>query len=184
MTSLVFDQARLRRALLGFGLVLLCGGAVWVGIAAGLVESSPTTPPKVYIVTTVQDTAGACTPLDGIGYACPSLRAAIDEANGHPNMDRIEFDLPLPSTITLTGPLEITEGVIIDGPTEGTLTLDGQNSTRHFTIRRPCYYGGSLSVRISNLTLINGHQERQPYGACYAPGGSILFSQGEDCSSA
>ena len=53
-----------------------------------------------------------------------TLRAAIEEANFHPNQDGINFALPTPATINLTlGQLEITSNVYIAGPGARKLTI-------------------------------------------------------------
>jgi len=79
-----------------------------------------------------------------------SLRAAIAEANLDGRVDTIVFDESLNGqTITLENELLITEGVVIDGPGPGLLTLDGNDTVRIFRII-------DANAMINGLTLTRG----------------------------
>jgi len=84
-----------------------------------------------------------------------SLRQAVlDAVDG----DEITFDASLfDTTITLNSDIDISQNIQITGIAGNVITLDGNNSNRHFDIN-------GATVEISNLTLTNGNA---------SPGGSI-----------
>ena len=57
-----------------------------------------------------------------------TLRQAIQDANAAPGEDTITFDLPDPSTITLTNNITITDDLRIEGPGRTALTLTNPTS--------------------------------------------------------
>ena len=77
-----------------------------------------------------------------------SLRQAVLDAT---DGDEIIFDpLLFDSTIVFGSEISITQDIQITGIEGNVITLNGDGSTRHFTI------SGGATVGISNLTLING----------------------------
>jgi CSLREA domain-containing protein len=145
MTSLMYDQTRLRRALLGLGLALLLGGAAWTVLAAGGVESRPAD--LVYTVTSTEDAAGTCDSSGAI-RRCTTLRAAITAANADPYTDTIDFDLSLPATINLNEPLTISRDVSIKRIKAP--ALDG-GKHRHYHLRDCKVPRSPYWVEMSNL---------------------------------
>ncbi|HEY1855473.1 MAG TPA: choice-of-anchor Q domain-containing protein [Solirubrobacterales bacterium] len=83
--------------------------------------------------------------------------AAVDSSNpvnGCPAgevgvVDRIEFALPSPATISVSSPLEISEDVEIIGPGAGQLTVSGGHVSRVFEAQ-----AGAISI--SGLTIADG----------------------------
>jgi CSLREA domain-containing protein len=92
------------------------------------------------------------TTADGVVPPAGSLREAIISANGTPGDDIINFDPSVVGEITLTaGQLDpITEGVDIQGPGAGVLTVRGTGTERIFYIDGS---GPTFDVTISGLTL-------------------------------
>ncbi len=93
---------------------------------AASVEAQTPPPTALFTVDHNGDSTDAnvgdniCADADG---KC-TLRAAIQEANFHPNQDGINFALPTPATINLTlGELQITSNVYIAGPGARKLTV-------------------------------------------------------------
>ena len=69
--------------------------------------------------------------------------------------DTIAFSVTLPGTITLTsGELPISNNLTINGPGAGSLTIDGNASSRIFSV------GSGVTVSITGLTLTNGNDLR------------------------
>jgi len=96
-----------------------------------------------------------------------SLRAAISEANLTPQIDTIVFSPSLNGqTITLEEELVITEGLIINGPGSGLLTLDGNEAVRIFRTV-------DATVQINGLALTRA---RAPSGSW----GGAIRSEGRD----
>jgi len=84
---------------------------------------------------------------DGVGSGGISLRDAINEANSNGEDDTIAFSVT--GTITLTGDLpSITTNVVIDGPEQALLAIDGNNAFRCFVLT-----GSTTQLQISNLTV-------------------------------
>lgn len=80
-----------------------------------------------------------------------SLRQAVIDANGSPGPDEIVFDDGL-GTITLTtGHIEVTEELVISGPS-GRQAISGNDCSRIITARA---FGG-LDLTIENLELTDG----------------------------
>lgn len=91
-----------------------------------------------------------------------TLRGAIANAASG---DTITFDLPNPSTITLTsGPLQIATNLTILGPGAAQLAVSGNNSSQVLSI------AANTVVNITGLTIENG---LAPYGAY---GGGVVNS--------
>src|SRR5205085_10990510 len=80
-------------------------------------------------VTRTDDRNATCNP----GVDC-SLREAVTLANSTAGDDTINFNLPLPSTITLTqasgGELLVTSNITFAGPGRTNLTISGNNTSR------------------------------------------------------
>ena len=80
-----------------------------------------------------------------------TLRWAIDQANSNPDNSVINFSLPsgFDGVITLTSSLPaITENLVINGPGQNNLKIDGGNGFRLFDIRN----GDSLTIEDITLT--------------------------------
>lgn len=83
-----------------------------------------------------------------------SLRAAVDEANANPGVDRVQFAHKLTGTITLsTGELEITDAVNVDGPGASRITVSGDGATRVFHVM-------ATDVEIGGLTISDGFADQ------------------------
>jgi len=112
--------------------------------------------PSVFTVSSISDS--------GQG----SLRQAIIEANAEPGPDTIRFDkqtFNTPQVITLTtGEIDISSDLRVVGPGKDLLTLDGNSSSRIFSI----YGTGSSKVTISGLSLTGGAS---------AQGGAIINAE-------
>lgn len=81
-----------------------------------------------------------------------SLRQAIADANLGYGADTIDFQSGLTGTIAISGSgLEITDGVTIEGPGAGALSVDGGDAVRIFDFDDA---GGDLSI--SGLTVADG----------------------------
>jgi CSLREA domain-containing protein len=140
------------------------GYALWaLPIAATLMVNSPADN------TTAAD--GACTLREAIA----NVNVAADTtggdcAPGTGRGDTIEFDLPLPATITLTtfGGLTISADVTIRGPTTGALAVFENSAAR------PVFDITTGNVRIANLTIQNGTS-----GMSVARGASLTLT---DCT--
>jgi len=110
-----------------------------------------------------------------------TLREAIQAANTNqsvdgstpgetgPTVDIIEFANGLTGTILLTGTrFDITEAVTIAGPGANLLTIDAQNSLKHFFVSNVV-----SDATISGLTLINGFAGTDGMRDSASPGGAI-----------
>lgn len=100
-----------------------------------------------------------------------TLRDAIAMANANvnaPTVDVIDFNIPLPATITLTtGEIPITEDLTIQGPGSDMLTISGNNNSRMLSVD-----GGSV-FNVNDLRFINGNGD----GAVIpGVGGAILLN--------
>ena len=85
-----------------------------------------------------------------------SLRTAVDDANGNPGADVIDFAPGLSGTITLTSKLTVTDHLTVTGPGSEALTVSGNQTNQIFYI----YNGsqvGALVATISGLTLTDGY---------------------------
>ena len=87
-----------------------------------------------------------------------SLRQAVIDANSSAGADNIIFDSSLnSSTITLTtGEIEVADELTISGPIAGyagSITLDGNNTSRHFRIS----VDSPVPLTLENLTLTQGY---------------------------
>lgn len=122
--------------------------------------------PANFVVTTTQDVVD---PNDGV----LSLREAIIAANESTDpLNTITFDLPDPSTITLTSALpQITGNTGIIGPGSGSLTIQRDATQGQFRLFE---IGGSANVLISGLTLANGNVPDSG-GAIYS-GGTLTIN--------
>jgi hypothetical protein len=94
-----------------------------------------------------------------------SLRAAIAAASPG---DTISL-ASLTGTISLQSSLTVGESLTINGPTSGTLTLDGNDDVRIFDLNA----SSSASVSMTNLTFADGSASRYG-GAIYAESNSAL----------
>ncbi|MGH8042846.1 MAG: choice-of-anchor Q domain-containing protein [Rudaea sp.] len=101
--------------------------------AAGMALSPAAFAATTYTVTNTND--------NGAG----SLRDAINQANGNPGADIVNFGANVSGTITLTtGSLFISDGVDIQGPGASVLTIDGSSN-----VHRPSaynYYGSDVVI--------------------------------------
>src|SRR5262245_41779680 len=99
-----------------------------------------------------------------------SLRAAIVAANANPGADEIDFATT--GTIALlTGQLDVTDSVTINGPGAGALTVDGVGRSRVFAI------AGTPTVTIANLTVTNGRTYGSPGGGISVAGGTLILDR-------
>jgi hypothetical protein len=107
--------------------------------------------PATFTVVSVSDTD------DGMAanLGTLSLRKAVRLANADPVADTINFKLPAGSTITFGSEITITNPVSINGPGANLLTLDGNNTTRLFTIDDNT--STSIAVGLSGLKLTRGN---------------------------
>lgn len=115
-------------------------GTVWLSLGVSA---------ATFTVTRTDDRNASCLPAD-----C-SLREAVAAANAAAGNDVIEFSLPMPATIELTGPIAITSNVSIEGPgsvhysLRDQLTIDANSLGRVFTIT-------GTTARIAGLVLTGG----------------------------
>ena len=115
------------------------------GITAGVVFGSGSGSPQTNKVAAPSAVILTVTNLNDSG--ADSLRQAIIDAVAG---DTIEFGIT--GTITLTsGLLSINKDLTITGPGAGSLTIDGNASSRIFNV------GSGATVSISGLTLTNGN---------------------------
>ena len=94
-----------------------------------------------------------------------SLRDRIAQANtatGAPHV--VNFQPGLTGTIALNSPIRISNSMTISGPGAAVLTIDGQDATRLFDVRRTS--GNPRSVVINGLTMTRGLADEG--GAIYA----------------
>ncbi|CAN5448328.1 hypothetical protein BH11PLA2_BH11PLA2_40180 [soil metagenome] len=118
-----------------------------VGISAATLGSFNVNFPTTYVVTNTNDS--------GTG----SLRQAILDANTNSVIaDTIVFEattFSTPQTITLTGTeLLINDGLTIQGPGKGLLTVNGNGTHRIFNINNSVA-GNAIDVVIQDMTLTN-----------------------------
>jgi len=102
-----------------------------------------------------------------------TLREAISAANGSAGPDNVTFASGLSGAIVLdsaSGQIPITEGVSIQGPGAGTLTVDADGDSRIFYIQD----ASTDTVSISGLTLTHGVAKYGPGSA----GGAIYSTSG------
>jgi len=113
--------------------------------------------PATFTVTSLSDVAD---PNDG----ALTLREAVAKANdlvSHPGLDTIAFKLGLEGTIKLTGgEILISDSLTLLGPGASKVTVDGNASSRIFTVSGP----GTLNVLIQGLELRNGNAGGQAAG--------------------
>ena len=74
-----------------------------------------------------------------------SLRQAIQDANAAPGADTITFDLPNPSTITLSNNITVTDDIRIEGPGRSELTVTNPTS-RVFDVNAGSFYIDSMTI--------------------------------------
>jgi predicted outer membrane repeat protein len=95
-----------------------------------------------------------------------SLRQAILDANADISTPVVVDATTVSGTITLsTGQLAITNGMAVQGPGAGQLTIDGNHASRIFYVN-----AGSQNVTISGLKVA--------YGTSSAKGGGVFISAG------
>lgn len=108
-------------------------------IASGIdIGAFETTAPAELLVTNANDSGSG------------SLREMIGLANAFSGVQTVRFDPGLPPIVLASGSIEITEGVIIEGPDNGQV-IDGNNASRIFGVSTP---GAPLDL--IRLALING----------------------------
>ena len=91
------------------------------------------------------------------GAAECTLRAAVQESNGSTTQRVIQFASNVTGTITLTnGAITLTSNTIINGPTDRTLTVSGNNASGIFNNSTGGLFGQATDT-ISNLTLTKGN---------------------------
>lgn len=97
---------------------------------------------QTFIVDSLEDIID---PDDGV----TTLREAINAANNQSGQDTTVFNLALGSVIQLTGQLDITDDLIINGPGAENLTISGDNTFNNFFI-------DNVNVVLDGLTIANG----------------------------
>jgi hypothetical protein len=110
-------------------------GAVTLSLAVGGLISSPGVG-RAATTFTVTSTANS-----GPG----TFRQAIQDANATPGQDTVNFALPVPSTITLTNNVTITDDLRIEGPGRAALTLTNPAS-RVIDVNAGSLYIDSLAI--------------------------------------
>ncbi len=118
--------------------------------------------PAVFTVTSLKD------------IGADTLRDAIDQANAAAGADTIEFAVGLAGTIKLGAALaEITDDLTITGPGSRSLTIDGANKVRIFSIN-----GDGVDVDLSGLKLTRGFADAGGALSISSAGGQISI---RDC---
>ena len=150
---------------------LAAGAAAALGAAI-----SPEAAAAVITVDSTADTVAVdaqCTLREAITNANANAATAADCAAGT-GVDTIDFSgLTFPATIILGGvSLPITDPLIIDGPGQTSLTIDGNDASRIFTIE-DADSGTSIDVAIDDLTLTQGDATLESI----AGGGAILTNE-------
>jgi len=123
-----------------------------VGVVNALVAPCATAATITVGNTGDGDVFGPCTLRDAIATHNTSTNTGNCVAVGEFLINRIEFNLPNPSTISLVSdPLEITNGYLsIYGPGKEALTIDAANSSGAFTVT------DAASVFIRDITVEHG----------------------------
>src|SRR5262245_22744715 len=104
-----------------------------------------------------------------------SLRQAVLAANADPaSADTIVFQPGLSGTITLSGQLDITGPVTIQGPGAGVITVSGGDASRIFSVDDG--KDGAINVTISGLTLTHGNAGTKAGGAIMAADEALTLS--------
>jgi hypothetical protein len=86
-----------------------------------------------------------------------SLRQAVLSANTSTGPDEIAFAPGLTGTITLTsGEIQIRDGLIVNGPGAGVLTVSGNDASRIFLVENAAV-AAAIDVTLSGLTLTRGN---------------------------
>ena len=99
--------------------------------------------PSTFLVT---DTSDSATDTNSLRYAITNLATGSSAST-----NTINFSLPLGSTITLSnGALTINQGVTINGPGVGALSINGNNASQVFVI------SSGISASISAMTITGG----------------------------
>jgi len=172
----LYDQTRLRQTLPGLALIIVVGiMCTIIGYLSGGSRMIWAAPAATIMVNSTADSAiagdGNCTLREAVTNANNNNDSSSGDCATGSGVDTIEFDPSVNGgTITLTSALpEISDDLTINGPGAANLTIDGNNSVRHFRI----YYNPSsqITVEISNVTLTNGN-------AAPGGGGSIHNSYG------
>lgn len=122
-------------------------------LLAVAVAGSPLAQAATFTVTSLAD-SGAGTLRDRIAQA--------NTATGAPHV--VNFQAGLGGTIALNSPIRISNSMTISGPGAAVLTIDGQDATRLFDVRRTS--GNPRSVAINGLTMTGGLADEG--GAIYA----------------
>jgi hypothetical protein len=98
-----------------------------------------------------------------------SLRQAILDANAHPGADLIHFTDPARGTLTLTsGPLTITDDLLVSGPGARALAVSGNAASRVFHLSR------GVTALLANLTITRGQGDGG--GGIWNEGGRLTLA--------
>lgn len=113
---------------------LFIGTATAVALTSGVLAGggSPVSAVNFVVTSTANSGAG-------------SLREAVQSANAVTGEDTITFDLPVPSTITLTNNITVTDDLRIEGPGQAALTLTNPTS-RVLDVDAGSLYIDSLTI--------------------------------------
>jgi hypothetical protein len=130
------------------------------GVNGNQSDSSAPGSGAVYVFTGLGPSARTITVTNTADSGTGTLRAALASAA---KGDTINFSLPTPARIALTGgELLVSTSVIIAGPGANNLVVDGNATNRVFHV------GSNTVVNISGLTIANG------YVRYFMNGGGIL----------
>lgn len=135
--------------------ILLVAASLAAGGGAGAVLGVIPALAVSCVVTSTADNpnAGLSTCASTASGGAVTLRSAVQAANTAGGTNTITFNLPAPSTITLTGgELDITTGTLtITGPGARNLIVDGNAASRGFVISL------GATAAISGLTVTHAH---------------------------
>jgi hypothetical protein len=118
----------------------------------------------VFAVSAMSAHAATFTVMNNSDSGAGSLRDAIAQANGSAPPNSIHFDPGVTGSIVLTtGQIQISKAMSIVGPGAANLTIDGNASSRIFSIfvtdpACPTLDGPDYLVSISGLRLTNAHR--------------------------
>ncbi|MBC8076381.1 MAG: CSLREA domain-containing protein, partial [Chloroflexales bacterium] len=138
----------------------------------GLVVNSTADAPDANLRDPVCETApgnGQCT-----------LRAAVQQANGTPGVDAVEFGIAGPFLLTLTGTsevaaqgdLDITDDVLLNGRGSDSTIIDGGNNP---DIGGVLHIAPGGSATIAALTIRNGNAGANTFGGNIRNEGSVML---------
>lgn len=109
-----------------------------------------------------------------------SLRQAVLDANATAGADSITFEPEVNGQIVLTsGEIDITEGLTINGPGPGNLSVGGNDASRIFNIAAPAAAPETIVINdlgITNgLSFVNGDVDASSGGAIRVAGESLVL---------